>query len=399
MFGGSNIQYSDSLKLKHSIYFIGDMGEAPLVDSNIKMLKKQLDFSKENGTLVVLGNSISKEYLDKDREDDEFVSHDLNRFLTLAKDFSGEVVFIPGDREWTLDRKNGWESLQSFENYVEEYIGKGDVFLPSGGCPGPIELELTDDIVLLIVDSQWWLHLGEKPEAECGFENTADFLIQLSDVFKRNENKKLVLASHHPVYSGGKHAGNFPFPGPVELYRKFIGTPQDFASPYYKQMRYMAKQMIGKSPRMISVSAHDNSLQLKKIEDVFQVISGSASKTEYVNKKKMDFALSEIGFSKLNFYQNGSVYLEFWSVGENGDKTAHLAYRKFLYNHVNVSDNDMLKQYDEIDFSDSTITIAASQLYKTDSKLKLKFLVRIIEGNGKRQFRFLFLILEKKRAD
>lgn len=373
VFGGSNIQYSDSLELKHSIYFIGDMGEAPLVDSNIKMLKKQLDFSKENGTLVVLGNSISKEYLDKDREDDEFVSHDLNRFLTLAKDFSGEVVFIPGDREWTLDRKNGWESLQSFENYVEEFIGKGDVFLPSGGCPGPIELELTDDIVLLIVDSQWWLHLGEKPEAECGFENTADFLIQLSDVFKRNENKKLVLASHHPVYSGGKHAGNFPFPGPVELYRKFIGTPQDFASPYYKQMRYMAKQMIGKSPRMISVSAHDNSLQLKKIEDVFQVISGSASKTEYVNKKKMDFALSEIGFSKLNFYQNGSVYLEFWSVGENGDKTAHLAYRKFLYNHVNVSDNDMLKQYDEIDFSDSTITIAASQLYKTDSKLKLKF--------------------------
>lgn len=94
VFGGSNIQYSDSLELKHSIYFIGDMGEAPLVDSNIKMLKKQLDFSKENGTLVVLGNSISKEYLDKDREDDEFVSHDLNRFLTLAKDFSGEVVFI-----------------------------------------------------------------------------------------------------------------------------------------------------------------------------------------------------------------------------------------------------------------------------------------------------------------
>tara|TARA_R110001583_G_scaffold10417_12_gene47944 strand:- start:12 stop:3620 length:3609 start_codon:yes stop_codon:yes gene_type:complete len=369
----------DSTQLKYSVYFVGDIGEAPLVDANMKMLKSQLDVSGKNGTLVVLGNTISKDYLNDD-EENEFDNKDLNRFFELAKDFKGELVFIPGDQEWTLNRKNGWESLLNFENYVEEYLGRGDVFLPSGGCPGPTELELSDDIVLLIVDSQWWLHLGEKPEAECDFENTADFLIQLSDAFKRNENKKLILATHHPLHSGGNHAGYFPFPGPVELYRKFIGTPQDFASPYYKQMRYMAKQMTGKSPNLVSVSAHDNSLQFKQVGNAYQVVSGSGSQSDYVNEKKMDYALSEVGFSKLNFYDDGSVFLEFWTVGKEGDKAPRMAFKKFLYSHETVSDDEISLIHEQIDFSDSTITVAASQVYETNSKLKLKWL-----GNNYRE--------------
>ncbi|MFT5749846.1 MAG: hypothetical protein ACI93S_001117 [Ancylomarina sp.] len=371
--GSQKLTTRDSIQLKYSIYFVGDVGEAPLVSSNMKMLKSQLDVSGENGTLVVLGNTFSRDYFSDD-EENEFNSKDLNQFLNLAKEYKGELVFIPGDEEWTLNRKNGWGSLLDFENYIEEYLGRGDVFLPSGGCPGPIELELSDDIVLLIVDSQWWLHLGEKPEAECEFENTADFLIQLSDAFKRNENKKLILASHHPMYSGGNHAGYFPFPGPVELYRKFVGTPQDFASPYYKQMRNMAKQLTGRSPNLVSVSAHDNSLQFKQVDKVYQVVSGSGSQSDYVNEKKMDYALSEVGFSKLNFYSDGSVFLEFWTVGKEGDKSPRMAFKKFLYSHKTVSDDEISLIQEQIDFSDSTVTVAASQVYETDNKLKLKLL-------------------------
>ncbi|RXQ90365.1 hypothetical protein EO244_13225 [Ancylomarina salipaludis] len=374
VFGNSEFSVSDSTQLKHSVYFVGDIGEGPLVKANMEMLRGQLLESGTKGTLVVLGNTISKEYLCRDREDDEFESKDLNDFLDLVKDFKGKVVFTPGDQEWTLNKKNGWESLMDFENYVEDYLNKGDVFLPSGGCPGPIEIDLSDDIVLLVIDSQWWLHLGEKPEAECGFENTADFLIQLSDAFKRNENKKLILASHHPLYSGGNHAGHFSFPGPVELYRKLLGTSQDFASPYYKQMRYMAKQLLGKSTRLISVAAHDNSLQFKQIGDSYQVVSGSASLATYVNEKKMDFALREVGFSKLNFYDDGRVFLEFWTVGKEGETAPHLAFTKYLYKYVPLSDDEILKRDQAIDFSDSTIRIAASQIYNTTSQFKLNYL-------------------------
>jgi len=380
LFGNSVQGIPDSTRLIHSVYFVGDLGEAPLVDANMDMLQKQLFRSGKQGTLVVLGNTISKEYLNQEGDDEEIDNEDLNKFLGLVKKIEGEVVFIPGDQEWNLSRKHGWESLMNFENYVEDFLNRGDVFIPSGGCPGPIEIELSDDIVLLVIDSQWWLHLGEKPEAECGFENTTDFLIQLSDVFKRNANKKLILANHHPLYSAGNHGGNFPFPGPVELYRKLIGTPQDFASPYYRQMRHLAKDMTGKSPRLITVSAHDNSLQFKQKDDSYHIVSGSGAKADYVAEGKMDVALREIGFSKLNFYEDGSVFLEFWTVGRYGEKAPRLAFYKFLYRHVPVSDDEILKLHRQIDFSDSTITVAASQVYNTESKFKLNYL-----GNNYRE--------------
>ncbi len=360
--------------LDHSIFFVGDIGEGPIVDANINMLKRQMNKVNEKGTVVFLGNSISKEYAKETIEEIDAGDPHLVSLLNSIKDFSGELIFIPGEKEWNQGRKHGWEALMNLETFVEDYLDRGDVFLPSGGCPGPIEIDLTGEVVLLIVDSQWWLHLGDKPEAECGLENTSDFLILLSDAIKRNKNKKIVFASHHPVYSAGNHGGNFAFPGPVELYRKLFGTSQDFAYPFYKQMRYMARKIGVGHDNLISVSAHDNSLQFARKDGSFFVVSGSGSKSEYVSQKKMDVALRKVGFTRLNFYSNNEVWLEFWTLGENGNEEEHLAYREKLYTKDVQSDEDLLEKYKEISFTDSTITIAASQFYRTDSKLKKKFL-------------------------
>lgn len=370
----------DQSLLKHSILFIGDVGEGPTVDSNLKMLSKQLTELQEKGTVVFLGNSIAKEYDKEEIEEIEFGDENLRKLLDLVKPFKGEVVFLPGEKEWNQGHRHGWEALMNLEVFVEDYLGRGDVFLPSGGCPGPVELHLSDDVVLLVVDSQWWLHDGDKPEAECGLENTSDFLILLNDALKRNRDKKIVFAAHHPVYSAGKHGGNFPFPGPVALYRKIFGTPQDFAYPFYKQMRYMARKLGRGQENIISVAAHDNSLQFKKADKSFHIVSGSGSKTDYVAKNKMDFALKEIGFSRLNFYTNDEVWLEFWSVGESGEKKPYLAFRDKLYTREVPSVADLEKEYAKIDFSDSTITVAASTQYETDSKFKRNML-----GNNYRE--------------
>lgn len=364
----------DKALLDHSIFFIGDIGEAAIVDANINALKKQLDETQEKGTLVFLGNSVSKEYDKEEIEDINAGDPHLVKLLNAIKDHKGEVVFLPGEKEWNQGRRHGWEALVNLETFVEDYLNRGDVFLPSGGCPGPVEIELTDEVVLLIVDSQWWLHAGDKPAAECGLENTADFLILLSDAIKRNKNKKIVFAAHHPVYSAGKHAGNFAFPGPVELYRKVFGNSQDFAYPFYKQMRYMARKLGLGRKNIISVAAHDNSLQFARKDESFFVVSGSGSKSEYVAKNKMDVALRQVGFLRINFYSNDEVWLEFWSVGEKGEKAPFLAFREKLYTKDVPSEEDLLAKYKQLDFSDSTITIAASNYYTTDNSLKKKIL-------------------------
>ncbi|BAX78548.1 BamA/TamA family outer membrane protein [Labilibaculum antarcticum] len=364
----------DSSMLDHSIFFMGDVGESAIVDSNIEMLKSQMDQVGKKGTLVFLGNTISKEYSKEEIEDVDADDPGLVKLLNSIRDFKGELIFVPGDKEWNQGKQQGWEALMNIETFVEDYLDRGDVFLPSGGCPGPVEIDLTNEVVLLIVDSQWWLHLGDRPEAECDLESNDDFLILLNDAIKRNKNKKIVFATHHPIYSAGKHGGNFAFPGPVELYRKFFGTSQDFAYPFYKQMRYMARQVGRGHEGIITVSAHDNSLQFAKKDGSFFVVSGSGSKSDYVSQKKMDVAIREVGFSKINFYSNDEVWLEFWAVGIDGKGEPHLAFREKLYTKDIPSEEDLISKYKEIDFSDSTISVAASTFYETDSKLKTKML-------------------------
>ncbi len=361
-------------KLDHSIFFMGDVGESEIVDSNIEMLKSQMNAVGKNGTLIFLGNTISKEYSKEEIEDVDTGDPSLIKLLNSIKDFKGELIFIPGEKEWNQGKQHGWEALMNLETFIEDYLGRGDVFQPSGGCPGPVEIELTDEVVLLIVDSQWWLHLGDKPEAECELESTLDFLILLNDAIERNKNKKIVFATHHPIYSAGKHGGNFAFPGPVELYRKLLGTSQDFAYPFYKQMRYMARKVGQGHAGIITVSAHDNSLQFAKKDESFFIVSGSGSKCDYVSQKKMDVAIREVGFSRINFYSNDEVWLEFWSVGLDGKGEPHLAFREKLYTKNVPSEEDLINKYKEIDFSDSTISIAASTFYETDRKLKTKML-------------------------
>ena len=363
-----------SARLDHAIFFIGDVGESKIVDSNIEMLKRQMNEVGKKGTVVFLGNTISKGYSEEEIEDVDAGDPGLVKLLNSIKDFKGELIFIPGEKEWNQGRRKGWEALTNLETFVEDYLDRGDVFQPSGGCPGPVEIDLTDEVVLLIVDSQWWLHLGDKPEAECGLESTSDFLIRLNDAIQRNKNKKIVFATHHPIYSAGKHGGNFAFLGPVELYRKLFGTSQDFAYPFYRQMRYMARKVSQGHDGIITVSAHDNSLQFTKKDGSFFVVSGSGSRSDYVSQKKMDVAIREVGFSKIIFLKNDEVWLEFWSVGADGNEDPHLAFREKLYSRDIPSKEVLISKYKEIDFSDSTVTIAASTLYKTDRKLKKKFL-------------------------
>ena len=127
----------DKNQLDHSIFFVGDLGEAAVVESNLEMLQTHLNQINEKGTLVFLGNTISKDYGKEENEDVLTEDINLKKVLDLAKSFKGELVFLPGEKEWFQKRKNSWESLLNLETSIEDYIGKGDVFLPNGACPGP----------------------------------------------------------------------------------------------------------------------------------------------------------------------------------------------------------------------------------------------------------------------
>jgi len=76
-----------------------------------------------------------------------------------------------------------------------------NTFLPDGGCPGPVEIELSEEVTLIILDTQWLLHPWEKPQEIDGCEvgRYNDVFAQLEEMVRRNDYKTVIVAAHHPM--------------------------------------------------------------------------------------------------------------------------------------------------------------------------------------------------------
>ena len=55
--------------------------------------------------------------------------------------------------------------------------------LPAGGCPGPHVVDFASRLRLVVLDTQWWLHGGEKPGAADCDPGTEDAVV---DALKRS---------------------------------------------------------------------------------------------------------------------------------------------------------------------------------------------------------------------
>jgi hypothetical protein len=260
------------------------------------------------------------------------------------------------------------------------------VFLPDGGCPGPVEVNLTEWLTLIILDTQWWLHPFDKPSAEsdCEAKDPSEIITQLEDILHRNQHKRILVVGHHPMYSYGKHGGYTPaklhlfpltalhnslyIPLPVigslyPLYRKVLGNLQDIPHPRYLLQRNALVDIFNKHPNLIYASGHEHSLQHISKESMHYITSGTFSATHYLTpKKKHDllFGASKRGFARLDYLQKGEVWLSFWAVNSPGEE-GELIYQKkiisaSLLQIVNASEGKM-------PLMDTLITVPASNRY------------------------------------
>jgi hypothetical protein len=249
---------------------------------------------------------------------------------------AGTQVFVPGNHDWKEGKKGGWDQVLRGEQFLEGYAGGANIWMPDGGCPGPVEVPLKEDIVLLVIDTQWWLHQYEKPgaESDCAAKTRAEMVQQLREAIGRNAGKRIIVAGHHPIYSYGAHGGHyspathlFPLlmarenlyvPLPVlgtmgVLYRKAFGSIQDIPHRQYRQLRDSLNSVFAGHPDLIYAAGHDHCLQYLPIGNQHHIVSGSGSKTRWTGHgKRADFTYAHKGFCRVDFYADGSVWMEFW---------------------------------------------------------------------------------------
>jgi len=384
----------DTSKLMHTVYLLGDIKYSLTGRENLKLLKSYINEENENSNVIILGDIIYElgfpNSSDKDFPEAE---RDLKYLLNTFDSYKGNVFFLPGNHDWARGKQQGWESVKNEEEYIEQYLNKGNVYLPDKGCPGPVEVELSFDITLIIFDSQWWFHKNDKAggEGECGFENESELFTQIEDALRRNRDKKVIFATHHPLYSVGKHGGNFPakyllfplldieswmylpLPGFIyTAYRKYMGSTQDFAHPEYKIFRETLLNIFHKYPNVIYAAGHEHNLQYFLKDSLHHIISGAGGDASYIarKKKETDFAYQNAGFNKLSFYSNGDVWMEFISM--NNESVREVVFRKKLFNKAIF---DSVKQDVEIrnlNFSDSIVQVKVSDLYSKGKMTRVR---------------------------
>lgn len=308
----------------YSVYLTGSAGgvteisEAPALE----LLKRVLAKADEKSTVVFLGDQVSKGGFPKKGENkaqNEIAKDQIKVQLSTVEDFKGTVAMTQGDRDW----EHGIEGAERLEDYVEKKFGK-EIVLPENACGDPVLLEISPDIGLLIINSQWFISDWDKNEEineGCTVQSRKGFKWKMTNMVKGVAFKHVIVAMHHPVITrgprGGEHGLKASFKdgylGPVaNWWRSKIGVKQDLYSPRMEDLRDMLKGLFDEHPAVTFVSGHEHLLQYGQFKHHAVIGSGTAVYTDpgKVGQRTV-FTAGVPGFAEVHYYENGEAWVRY----------------------------------------------------------------------------------------
>ena len=325
----------------HTFYLIGDAGKSPMGQMNpvLKAFQSELSTAPKKSTAIFLGDNIYPAGLpDKnDKKAYESAKSNLDAQIKSVEEFGGQTILIPGNHDWYAD---GLKGVKRQEKYLEDYLKGKDVFLPENGCPLE-KVEISDDIVLIVVDSQWYLEDWDKHPGindDCEIKDRDKFMEELEGLIKKNRGKTTLIAIHNPMFTYGSHGGQFsfkqhifptggglplPFLGTlVNVLRRTTGaTNTDQSNKMYNELKKRIVTLAQYSDKVIFVSGHEHTLQYIVEENKPQIVSGSGAKkgsTRLLNGSQ--FSTGQMGYAILKVFSDGSSKVKFIGV-EDDSKT------------------------------------------------------------------------------
>lgn len=318
-------------KIVHTYYLIGNTAQA----NNKEELKHieafsnmLLEHNDKESTLVFLGNTVKNgmpKSTSKKREEKEA---EWTKQLGWVKDFKGNSVWVNGLGEWG----GGYEALKNYSDFLTTKTGNTKALLPRKGC-GLERMKINDYTVLITVDSQWFLEDWDKHpniNEDCDIKTREDFLDELRGEINKNQNKVVLLAMTHPVYSNGNHGGKFSFENHMFPFGNNVALPlvgsiynytramsglnrQDLQSKKYNELNKRIRTIAQMYANVVIVSGHEHNLQYVVQDGVNQVISGAMSNLTPARAiQDKEFSVGQLGYAKIEIREDRSTTLSFY---------------------------------------------------------------------------------------
>lgn len=389
--------------IQQRIFLIGDAGELvgdthPVVD----WLSKNVDWNDEKNIAIYLGDNIYPLGMPMEGEADYAQSKKIIDYqMSLVKGKKSKAFFVPGNHDWKNGMMGGWQRVMDQVNYINGQEQKNIIAQPTEGCPGPVAYDLSEKVVLVMMDSQWFLYLHEKPGpgSNCTSKTIDEFTTELREIAASHPNQLLILAMHHPMYSYGVHGGDYtwkehlfpltainpnlyiPLPILGSIYpvaRGVFGNIQDVKHPLYQTMVNSIEAVLKDHPNPVAVAGHDHSLQMIMQDSIPFIVSGSGSNLSRVktSAKQGRLLYSDLnyGFALLEVHKSGKVDAKFYDV-----------------NRKNLSDPSFEHQLKKIDTlpqkisKDSIPNLPDSVVVIANSHIKQKGLRKLFMGKNYRK--------------
>ncbi len=385
--------------LSYTLYLVGDLGYAPQAGLHtLEQLTRLAQTSDKQADLLLLGDLTDPGGLPrkKETEDRKEAEQQLERLTQSLESFSGKIYVAPGDRE--LGPKASVRNLQRFENYLKDTELDLE-FVPDDGCGGPDDEELTDDISLVGINTAWYLSNWNKDpdiNADCDIRDRGTFMLAFGDEVRGLRDKTVIVAMHHPLRSSGNKDGYFtleqhlfplrdlspglyvPLPVVGSLFRfiqKVAGGRQSLSGIRYKEMVRGLTAQIEDTEHIIFVSGHERIMQYTKEDDeYYQIIAGSGSKPGPSGKAaETPFSYGHRGFSRLEFYEKGSVYVAFYTVSEE-QATPQLVFRQKIQDNRFLPPEPDLPPVPPLETNDTSVL---ATVYGTEAPKRSKLFLQL----------------------
>ena len=305
-----------------TFYLVGDAGKSPMggMSKALIAFNKHLEGKKTKGDYTIfLGDNIYPVGLPKkDEKGRDAAENALNAQVKSISSFKGETLFIPGNHDWYSD---GLKGLKREEKYIEDLVGK-NTFQPENGCPLE-SIDVSETIQLIVIDTQWYLeNWNNHPTIndECEIKTRERFFQEVEGELKKAQNKTIVFAMHHPMYTNGSHGGKYaakkhlypfqqkiPLPGIASLITQLrtqggVSIQDRYNERYHELMSRLETLTIG-TDNLVLVSGHEHSLQYIEQEGIKQIVSGSGAKDSFAELSNNGlFSTGEQGFVELTIF-------------------------------------------------------------------------------------------------
>ena len=342
-------------EIDKTFYLVGDAGLSPQngLSDGLKAFQDYISDKKTKGDYTIfLGDNIYPAGLpDKDEKGRESAENGLNAQIKSVKEFKGKTIFIPGNHDWY---SNGLKGLKREEKYIEDALGK-NTFLPENGCPLE-SIDVSETIQLIIIDTQWYLeNWNHNPTIndDCEIKTRERLFEEIEGELKKAQNKTVVFAMHHPMFTNGVHGGYFAaekhlFPTqskiPVPIFASLLTqvrtqggvSIQDRYNERYHKLMSRLETITLDADNVVFVSGHEHTLQYIENESIKQIVSGSGSKESAVSLgENGQFSYGKQGFAELTIFKDGSSWVKIHGV-ENGK--AKVLFQKEIFQPRTIFD-------------------------------------------------------------